>query len=218
MNDAGLFLMTWWLLIALPWLAQESVRADPHSGQFTQGLGVGCEYCHEGGDWSRSAKASFSAAAQMRSMLAEINERSLKSRGGITCFTCHRGTPQPRTLSDAVWRSIAAEWPATAAVSERDRARPARERYLNLQVLGSIEAEDLRRTMSVIAASLGVNCEYCHAGDEWDSDNKPAKTTAREMLRIDLPREIVASDSLPVHCFVCHQGSTEPERARRDPP
>ena len=87
------------------------------------------------------------------------------------------------------WQTISDEWPATAAVSPRDAAKPAREVYRNLQVIGTMDAGNIRLTMSVIAASLGVNCEYCHAGDEWDSDNKPAKKTARDMLRMfdDLP-------------------------------
>src|SRR5262245_48723384 len=67
-----------------------------------------------------------------------------------------------------------------------------------LQVLQALPESQLFPLMNLLADSLGVRCDYCHVqrtpdfaktpsnlgGWVWDSDDKPAKQTAREMMRM----------------------------------
>ncbi|HLY19633.1 MAG TPA: photosynthetic reaction center cytochrome c subunit family protein [Bryobacteraceae bacterium] len=75
-------------------------------------------------------------------------------------------------------------------MSEADTKKPAKDVYRNIRVLNDTPAGSIPMTMSVFAAALGVSCEYCHVPGHWESDEKPAKSTARIML--GLFREIPA--------------------------
>jgi hypothetical protein len=97
--------------------------------------------------------------------------------------------------------------------------------FHNLQVLPqNIEREELIRTMRIFARSLGVRCDNCHVKiadepkEEYDfpSDAKPAKTTARLMIR--MVRAInsdyiskVKDREIDVTCMTCHRGSPVPQ-------
>lgn len=200
-----------WLFVAS---TLQAAVVDPHDGAFTRGLGVGCEHCHDADTWKSSDRAQFQAALRMERMVTGLNAGALSSRGGVTCFTCHRGAAAPSRMPRPAWQQLFDEWPATATVSASDANRPAREMYRNLKMLGGMNAGNIRLTMSVFAGALGVNCEYCHAGDEWDSDNKPAKRTAREMLAMfnELPTYYENGKAPSFQCYSCHKGQTIPER------
>src|ERR1035441_3428589 len=62
-----------------------------------------------------------------------------------------------------------------------------------------------------IAASLGVDCEFCHVQGKPEADDKGPKKTAREMITMTLG---INKDSfrgqLRVTCFSCHRGSASP--------
>ena len=63
-------------------------------------------------------------------------------------------------------------------------------------------------------AALGVGCDYCHVLGRWDSDEKPAKVTARLMLRMfdEIPHYFEEGHQPVMQCYTCHQGSPKPER------
>ena len=91
----------------------------------------------------------------------------------------------------------------------------AGEHYKNVQVLKDIPADQLPNAMQYVAASLGVQCGFCHVqgpdGWHYDSDDKPAKGTARKMMR--MVSSINAADyGISVSCATCHHGRNEPER------
>src|SRR5215813_8107792 len=82
--------------------------------------------------------------------------------------------------------------------------------FKNLQVLRPDTDADLYGAMSFMAGSLGVTCEHCHV-NPWDSDERDAKKTARQMMR--MVREINETyfDGRPVvTCAACHHGSLKP--------
>ena len=60
----------------------------------------------------------------------------------------------------------------------------AEEEYKNIQALKGIPAEQVIPSMQFIAASLGVECEYCHVPHQMDKDDKKTTVTARKMINM----------------------------------
>ena len=65
--------------------------------------------------------------------------------------------------------------------------------------------------MQFIAASLGVECEFCHVQGAFDKDDKKTKKTAREMITMMMA---INKENFEGHrevtCFTCHRGSNDP--------
>lgn len=112
-------------------------------------------------------------------------------------------------------------------VSASVRAQTPTEEFTNLLVLpNEIAPDDLREIMRSYTRALGVRCTYCHVGErgkphqhgDFAKDDKPTKTTAREMMRMtnDLNQKYLAAlssrsePSIRVQCVTCHHGVTEP--------
>jgi len=84
--------------------------------------------------------------------------------------------------------------------------------YRNVQILMDTSPEQLQQIMQAMTASLGVECEYCHDLTDLGSDAIPAKTTAREMIRMMVGAnksyfEVLEAPS----CWTCHRGAPTPE-------
>src|SRR4051812_16073766 len=58
--------------------------------------------------------------------------------------------------------------------------------YKNIQVLKGVPASQLDAVMASFTGSLGVRCSHCHTPGQFDKDDKPAKQTARKMIRMVL--------------------------------
>ena len=71
-------------------------------------------------------------------------------------------------------------------------------------------AADLYGAMDFMAASLGVSCDYCHT-ESPESDNKPAKVSARAMVTMtrDLNKSGFSGYDV-VNCYTCHRGQVQP--------
>jgi len=92
----------------------------------------------------------------------------------------------------------------------------------NIQVLTGMPASQLIPVMNYIGSSLGVKCTYCHVrkGENWDfvSDEKPEKSTAREMIKMVQGINKGNFKGNPaVGCFTCHRGSSSPVRVPQLP-
>ena len=96
-------------------IAPAELRATMNG--FTQALGVRCIYCHVGEegkpfrheDFAKDDKPTKLKAREMLKMVMAINGdylSKLDKRADpaihVECFTCHRGTQQPRTLQDVL--------------------------------------------------------------------------------------------------------------------
>ncbi len=104
---------------------------------------------------------------------------------------------------------------------------PIPDKYTNLQILPKdISRAQLVPIMRSFALSLGVRCEHCHVGEgndlstfDFAADTKPAKATARQMLRMvnrlheDLKGVGDAARMPKVTCFTCHRGEKTPATA-----
>ncbi len=60
-------------------------------------LGVRCSYCHVN-PFERDDKATKQTARRMIRMVLDLNKGSFDNRSAVTCFTCHRGQPQPLSV------------------------------------------------------------------------------------------------------------------------
>ncbi len=88
--------------------------------------------------------------------------------------------------------------------------RTAEQAFKNIKVIKSMPAGQLQNAMSFIAASLGVDCSYCHTPPAMEKDNKPTKETARRMLAMVNEINKNFGDKVVVNCATCHRGKTKP--------
>ena len=177
-------------------------------------LGVECSHCHVEDDWKRDEKPQFAFASRMIKMTQGLSAGTLRDLGGVTCWTCHRGKAKPDGMPRASWEDRLANWPEALKLNEEDAKKPAQEVYRNIQSLKNSPAGGIPMTMSVFAGALDVSCDYCHVPGRWDSDAKPAKVTARLMLRLfsEMPKYFEASRQPGMQCYSCHHGSPKPQR------
>ena len=83
----------------------------------------------------------------------------------------------------------------------------------NIQVLKDVPLDQLPLTMQYIAASLGVQCNYCHVQGQNDLDDKDTKKRAREMMQMVQDINGKFFDGAPrLSCASCHNGRAKPLR------
>ena len=77
--------------------------ANIMSKGFSKALGVGCDHCHNTGDWASNEKKEkqisremMKMSGQIRSMIKDIKEIESKE-ATINCTTCQRGEIVPST-------------------------------------------------------------------------------------------------------------------------
>jgi photosynthetic reaction center cytochrome c subunit len=93
----------------------------------------------------------------------------------------------------------------------------AAQKYKNIQVLKDIPADELIPSMQFIAASLGVECNFCHSEDQshrllFDKDDKEEKKTAREMMQMMFAiNKANFKGEREVTCNTCHRGAPHPQ-------
>jgi hypothetical protein len=175
-------------LATAPLSGQESV--DTRMAAWSAALGVECTHCHVADRWAETSKPTFDFAARMRRMVAALNAGPLSGTGAVTCWTCHRGRPTPARLPRDSWEKIRTEHASEFA-----------------------NAPNRGITMSVYAASLGVDCSHCHEADR-ALDSKAAKAMVPTMLAIfdEIPKHFDKAVRTPsTQCYMCHQGQVKPE-------
>jgi photosynthetic reaction center cytochrome c subunit len=90
-------------------------------------------------------------------------------------------------------------------------SKTAEQQFKNMQVLKDIPGDQLIPAMQFIAASLGVECEFCHVQGAMEKDDKKQKQTARKMM---LMMFAINKDNFEGHrevtCYSCHRGSSDP--------
>jgi Photosynthetic reaction centre cytochrome C subunit len=87
---------------------------------------------------------------------------------------------------------------------------PVEQTKKNIKVLQGLPSSQLIPVMAFFANSLGVTCAHCHAA-AWESDEKPAKETARKMIAMQRAINAQHFDGkTSVTCNSCHQGRVKP--------
>ncbi len=101
--------------------------------------------------------------------------------------------------------------PAPAPASGGPAPKLAEEQFKNIQALKGVPAEQVIPAMQFIAASLGVECEYCHVEHANEKDDKKTKVTARKMINMMMA---INKENFEGHrevtCYSCHRGSAQP--------
>src|ERR1700685_1763852 len=100
---------------------------------------------------------------------------------------------------------------AAAFAQSAPEAKTAEQVFKNITALKGTPADQLNATMTFMAASLGVDCEFCHVKDKFEADDKGAKKTARSMISMTLEiNKASFGGRTQVTCYSCHRGSERP--------
>jgi photosynthetic reaction center cytochrome c subunit len=67
---------------------------------FTTGLGVQCGYCHIAGNNASDDNPKKDVARRMIALTEKTNALFPDGKMHVTCFTCHRGEAQPKTVAE----------------------------------------------------------------------------------------------------------------------
>jgi len=85
----------------------------------------------------------------------------------------------------------------------------------NLKVLHGIHSRDqLLNVMRGFTEALGVKCDFCHNTDNFASDEKIQKRTARVMIQMvtNIDKNYLPGPQIEkVTCFTCHRGASTPK-------
>ena len=101
--------------------------------------------------------------------------------------------------------------PPPAPASSASAPKLAEEQFKNIQALKGVPADQVIPAMQFIAASLGVECEYCHVEHANEKDDKKTKVTARKMINMMMA---INKENFEGHrevtCYSCHRGAAQP--------
>ena len=101
---------------------------------------------------------------------------------------------------------------AVDAQTQTAKVQTAGEKFKNIKVLNDMPADQLGKVMNIFAASLGVSCAACHNTNDYSSDEKPNKETARKMIAMTRDINKVNFNSrTEVSCNTCHSGHEHPQ-------
>jgi photosynthetic reaction center cytochrome c subunit len=98
-----------------------------------------------------------------------------------------------------------------------DKPLMAEQVFKNVKVLKGIPVGEFMDTMGFFAASLGLNCVYCHVSESmenWDkfAEDVPRKETARAMiLMVNALNKSSFGGRRAVTCYSCHRGAEHPK-------
>ena len=103
-------------------------------------LGVACNHCHVAA-WESDENAAKQSARRMIEMMRGINKQNYGATPVITCYTCHRGRPDPASSPDANdtdWQQAS----NTSAAGAKQSPLPATEAIVDkfYQAIGGRDA------------------------------------------------------------------------------
>src|SRR5215204_2208074 len=90
----------------------------------------------------------------------------------------------------------------------------AGQKFKNIKVLNDMPADQMGKVMNMMAASLGVNCKFCHASNDGDYEKEgfEHKDMARQMLKMTFEMNKNYFEGRPeINCNSCHQGKSHPQ-------
>jgi photosynthetic reaction center cytochrome c subunit len=198
----------------------------------------GCNYCHvvEGDEANLASEDIYTkvVSRQMIRMTRDLNARFQDHVGenGITCYTCHRGNPNPldERGQAAYWYFTDAYQPERRYLDRNDMLVQSTAAYPGLSNnRTSIKQTELTYLLMLkMSDALGVNCTYCHNSARfgvWE-ESLPARVVARrgldmvqylnnvwmQPLQPEWPAELLGplGDGPKISCETCHAGLPQP--------
>lgn len=129
----------------------------------------------------------------------------------ITKAGAHKSSPVPRQFVSLSSLGLPAPAQTPAPATEKTTEQVQK----NIKVLNGLPQSQLIPVMNFFSASLGVRCNFCHVNNNgvwaYDSDEKPEKGTAREMITMVLNiNKTTFKGGTEVSCYTCHRGSRDP--------
>ncbi len=106
---------------------------------------------------------------------------------------------------------------AHAQATAAEKPLLAEQVFKNIQVLKGIPVNEFMDTMGFFAASLGLNCVFCHTAEsleDWShfADDVPRKRAARGMIAmVNNLNKNNFGGRREVTCYTCHHGNERPE-------
>lgn len=101
---------------------------------------------------------------------------------------------------------------AGALCGQAPEPKPAEQVFKNIIQLKGTPADQLLPAMTFIAASLGVECTFCHVEGKMELDDKSTKKTAREMMAMTAAiNKNAFGGHREVTCYSCHHGAEHPQ-------
>lgn len=116
-----------------------------------------------------------------------------------------------------VGATLNAQTPAAPAAAAQDKPLMAEQVFKNVQVLKGIPVNEFMDTMGFFAASLGLNCVFCHTTEsleDWNhfADDVPRKKVARRMIAmVNNLNKNNFGGRREVTCYTCHHGTEVPK-------
>lgn len=91
----------------------------------TISLGVECEFCHVQGaggrlEFDKDDKKNKQTARKMMEMMFAINKDNFDGRREVTCYSCHRGSPDPEGTPSVMTEEAKLEAKAAPAEGKKD--------------------------------------------------------------------------------------------------
>jgi photosynthetic reaction center cytochrome c subunit len=165
-------------------------------GFFSASLGKSCVDCHDSDSgWENyvsDTNPNKKTARRMIAMVSAINKNFFGGRQTVTCYSCHRGGPDPKPTPDlAALYSPPAEEQSKDVVQPAPNAPPVDKIFGKyVQAIGG--AERVARLASFAAKGTSV-------GYGLDQDNRPVEIYARAPDQRATIVHTPAGDSIIVH-------------------
>ncbi len=159
-------------------------------------------------EWDGSTLVVHGLAVILNKELKLTDRFSLSPDGNTLTFRENSkfGAEPEREQSQVFERRAVSTWQPDAP------PKPAEQVFKNIQIFKGVPAPRVRSVMMNLTKWLGVECAHCHVMGQFESDDKPAKNTARDMFRMV---RALNQQSFPknndVTCWTCHRGSAKPQ-------
>jgi len=126
---------------------------EPTMAFISGSLGVKCNFCHANA-FEKDEKPTKQTARQMIRMVFDLNKGSFNGEKAVSCFTCHRGKPEPLAVP-AVGQNLWQPSSASAKEAPLPTVDQILERYV--QALGS--EQSLKKVNSRVAKGSRIGAD-----------------------------------------------------------
>jgi hypothetical protein len=103
---------------------------------------------------------------------------------------------------------------APSGNTQTKQVETAGQKFKSIKVLTDMPADQMGKVMNMMAASLGVQCKFCHASNDADYEKEgfEHKDMARKMLKMTFELNKNYFEGRPeITCNSCHQGKNHPQ-------